>query len=98
MKNIIFIAPPAAGKGTISERLVKDFNYESNVGYAIHVKWEATGIYFGNTIHIAINDAERRGLGRRPASHGCPTISPTFRDKLKRTYGNKLINSKVIYF
>ncbi len=28
MKNIIFIAPPAAGKGTISDYLTKDFNYE----------------------------------------------------------------------
>ncbi len=28
MKNIIFIAPPAAGKGTVSEYLVKTFNYE----------------------------------------------------------------------
>lgn len=27
MKNIIFIAPPAAGKGTESELLVKDFGY-----------------------------------------------------------------------
>ncbi len=28
MKNIIFIAPPAAGKGTISEYLVKNYKYE----------------------------------------------------------------------
>lgn len=28
MKNIIFIAPPAAGKGTISDYLVKNYNYE----------------------------------------------------------------------
>jgi len=28
MKNIIFIAPPAAGKGTVSDYLVKNFNYE----------------------------------------------------------------------
>lgn len=28
MKNIIFIAPPAAGKGTISDYLVKKFNYK----------------------------------------------------------------------
>jgi len=27
MKNILFIAPPAGGKGTISDNLVKDFNY-----------------------------------------------------------------------
>ena len=27
MKNLILIAPPAAGKGTLSESLVKDFNY-----------------------------------------------------------------------
>ncbi len=27
MKNIIFIAPPAAGKGTISEYLIKNLNY-----------------------------------------------------------------------
>ena len=27
MKNIIFIAPPAAGKGTISDMLVKGYNY-----------------------------------------------------------------------
>lgn len=27
MKNIIFIAPPAAGKGTISDYLVKNYNY-----------------------------------------------------------------------
>ena len=27
MKNVIFIAPPAAGKGTQSELLVKEFNY-----------------------------------------------------------------------
>ena len=28
MRNIIFIAPPAAGKGTVSDYLVKNFNYE----------------------------------------------------------------------
>lgn len=28
MKNIVFIAPPAAGKGTESELLVKHYNYE----------------------------------------------------------------------
>ena len=28
MKNIIFVAPPAAGKGTCSEELVKKFNYK----------------------------------------------------------------------
>ena len=28
MRNIIFIAPPAAGKGTISDLLVKSYNYE----------------------------------------------------------------------
>ena len=28
MKNIIFVAPPAAGKGTCSEELVKRFNYK----------------------------------------------------------------------
>ena len=27
MKNIIFIAPPAAGKGTISDFLVKNYDY-----------------------------------------------------------------------
>lgn len=27
MKNLILIAPPAAGKGTLSEALVKEFNY-----------------------------------------------------------------------
>lgn len=27
MKNIIFVAPPAAGKGTCSEKLTKDFGY-----------------------------------------------------------------------
>lgn len=28
MRNIIFIAPPAAGKGTVSDYLVKNYNYE----------------------------------------------------------------------
>lgn len=28
MKNVIFIAPPAAGKGTISDTLIKDYGYE----------------------------------------------------------------------
>ena len=28
MKNIIFVAPPAAGKGTCSEKLVDKFNYK----------------------------------------------------------------------
>ena len=28
MKNIIFVAPPAAGKGTASEKLVSKFNYK----------------------------------------------------------------------
>lgn len=28
MKNVIFIAPPAAGKGTISDPLIKDYGYE----------------------------------------------------------------------
>ena len=28
MKNIIFIAPPAAGKGTVSDFLVSNYNYE----------------------------------------------------------------------
>jgi adenylate kinase len=28
MNNIIFIAPPAAGKGTVSDYLVKNYNYE----------------------------------------------------------------------
>ncbi len=28
MKNIIFIAPPAAGKGTVSDYLVSNYNYE----------------------------------------------------------------------
>ena len=27
MKNIIFLAPPAAGKGTLSELLVEKYNY-----------------------------------------------------------------------
>jgi len=28
MRNIIFIAPPAAGKGTVSDFLIKNYNYE----------------------------------------------------------------------
>lgn len=28
MRNIIFIAPPAAGKGTVSDYLVKNYNYD----------------------------------------------------------------------
>ena len=28
MRNIIFIAPPAAGKGTISEKLIEKYNYK----------------------------------------------------------------------
>ena len=37
MKNILFIAPPAGGKGTISDALVKDFN--SNIILKVVIKW-----------------------------------------------------------
>ena len=28
MKNVIFLAPPAGGKGTLSDYLIDTFNYE----------------------------------------------------------------------
>jgi len=50
MKNIIFIAPPAAGKGTQSELLVKEFNYEHiSTGDLLRVK-QNDGSLLGNKI------------------------------------------------
>jgi len=50
MKNIIFIAPPAAGKGTQSELLVKNFNYEHiSTGDLLRAK-QNDGSLLGNKI------------------------------------------------
>ena len=50
MKNVIFIAPPAAGKGTQSELLVENFNYEHiSTGDLLRVK-QNDGTILGNQI------------------------------------------------
>ncbi len=50
MRNIIFIAPPAAGKGTCSEYLVKNFNYEHlSTGELLRAEI-ASGSEFGKEI------------------------------------------------
>ena len=50
MKNIIFIAPPAAGKGTQSELLVENFNYKHiSTGDLLREK-QNDGTVLGNTI------------------------------------------------
>ena len=50
MKNIIFIAPPAAGKGTESELLVKDFGYNHiSTGELLRAK-QNDGSDLGNCI------------------------------------------------
>ena len=50
MKNVIFIAPPAAGKGTQSDLLVKEFGYEHiSTGDLLRAK-QNDGSELGNKI------------------------------------------------
>ena len=84
---------------------VQDFNSESSVGRAIHVRYETTKKNHGNTMHVGSlpkNTAGGNSSENAPASHGCPHLSTSFRNKLYNTYNggskNKLINSKVIYY
>lgn len=54
MKNIIFIAPPAAGKGTISDYLVKNFQYEHiSTGDLLRLEI-ASGSSFGKKIDVIL--------------------------------------------
>ena len=58
MKNIIFIAPPAAGKGTISDILVKDYNYEHlSTGDLLREEIKS-GSSFGQEINDIISKGE----------------------------------------
>ena len=84
---------------------VQDFNSESSVGRAIHVRYETTKKNHGNTMHVGSlpkNTAGGNSSENAPSSHGCPHLSTSFRNKLYNTYNggskNKLINSKVIYY
>ena len=84
---------------------VQDFNSESSVGRAIHVRYETTKKNHGNTMHVGSlpkNTDGGNSSENQPSSHGCPHLSKSFRDKLYNTYNekskNKLINSKVIYY
>lgn len=54
MKNIIFIAPPAAGKGTISEYLVKNYHYEHIATGDLLRDEQASGTSLGNMIAAII--------------------------------------------
>lgn len=50
MKNIIFIAPPAAGKGTVSDYLIKNYHYKHlSTGDMLRAEIEA-GSEFGKEI------------------------------------------------
>lgn len=56
MKNIIFIAPPAAGKGTLSELIVEKYGYEHiSIGELLRNEVEA-GSEFGEYIHKCQTD------------------------------------------
>ena len=87
---------------------VQDFGYDSslgNIGRVIHVRYETTKKNHGNTMHVGSlpkNTAGGNSSENAPASHGCPHLSTSFRNKLYNTYNggskNKLINSKVIYY
>ncbi|MCM1053253.1 MAG: nucleoside monophosphate kinase [Ruminococcus sp.] len=50
MKNIIFIAPPAAGKGTISDYLIKNYHYNHLSTGDLLREEIASGSDFGNEI------------------------------------------------
>lgn len=58
MKNIIFIAPPAAGKGTISDMLVKNYNYvHLSTGNLLREEIKS-GTEFGKEIDKIISKGE----------------------------------------
>jgi len=55
MKNVIFIAPPAAGKGTISDYLVKNYGYEHLSTGDLLRKEVASGSKLGSEIDALIS-------------------------------------------
>lgn len=58
MKNIIFIAPPAAGKGTESELLVKEYGYEHiSTGDLLRLK-QNDGSELGNYIRNLLSEGK----------------------------------------
>lgn len=54
MRNVIFIAPPTAGKGTVSDYLVKNYNYEHISTGELFREIIATGSEFGKEIDKVI--------------------------------------------
>ena len=54
MKNIIFIAPPAAGKGTISDYLVKNYQYEHISTGDLLREEIASGSEFGQKLDVIL--------------------------------------------
>lgn len=75
MKNVIFIAPPAAGKGTISEYLVKNKDY-------VHI---STGDLLRNVAKLDTEVGIKvKGLMKEGKFIGNDIILPLFKEELLR--------------
>ena len=82
MKNIIFLAPPAAGKGTLSELLVEKYGY-GHISTGDLLREETSkGTEFGNEIKAIMESGN--------------LVSDEIITKLLETHKEKSINGKFL--